>query len=46
MKVPIAVFDDLNHIDACDLTTLLTDQSQIKDYTEAVTVKLVVAFLI
>lgn len=35
MKSPIPVFDDINHIDACNITKHITDQRYINDYTHA-----------
>lgn len=35
MKIPIPVFDDLSHIETCDITKHVGDQKYINDYTHA-----------
>lgn len=35
MKSPLPVFDDLHHIDACDISAHFYEQSHIKDFTKA-----------
>ena len=35
MTLPIPVFDDLNHIDHCDLTVQIVDQKYRGDFTQA-----------
>ncbi len=35
MKIPKPVFDDLNHIENCDLTKYISDQKYLSDYTHA-----------
>ncbi len=35
MTLPIPVFDDLNHIDQCDIKTVVTDQRYVNDFIHA-----------
>jgi site-specific recombinase XerD len=35
MTLPIPVFDDLNHIDQCDIKTVVTDQKHVNDFMHA-----------
>ena len=35
MTLPIPVFDDLNHIDQCDIKAVVTDQKYVNDFAHA-----------